>query len=323
MPRPLRNLEEGGIYHVYNRVGGGGMPFSEETLSVRFLQVLRKIVERDRLAVYAWVLMGNHYHLVLRMGAVPMSRSMKSLQQEVTRSRNRLKKVFGPMWQGRFKAKEVDRQEYLKQVIAYVHLNPVKAGLVGRPRMYRWSGHRDILGYRKIPVVAVDDVLSIYGTGRRQALRGYRLALRNVSQSDWSEEGPGKLPWWRLGRPAEEESLSPEGHVMLDELGRPTSPYRPRFAAEKWLDVTCRHFGVERGDLSSRRRHPEIIRIRDLVGLVGVERYGVRVKDLAAVLGKSEDGVSLWVRRGARRREEDPKFAKAARDLDDKFKEER
>lgn len=323
MPRPLRNLEEGRIYHVYNRVGGEGMPFSEESLSVRFLQVLRKTVERDNLAVYAWVLMGNHYHLVIRMGAVPLSRSMKSLQQEVTRSRNRLKTVLGPMWQGRFKAKEVDRRGYLEQLIAYVHLNPVKAGIVDRSKLYRWSGHRDILGYRKTPVVAVDDVLSIYGTSRRQALRGYRLALRDVNQSEWSEEGPGKLPWWRLGRPAAEESLSPKGHIELDDLGRPTSPFRIRFGAEKWLEVTCRHFGVERGDLSSRRRHPEIIRIRDLVGLVGVERYGVRVKDLAELLGKSGDGVSLWVRRGARRRDEDPRFARAAEELDDAFKEER
>jgi putative transposase len=296
MPRPVRSLEEGRTYHVYNRVGGEGMPFSEEILAARFLEVLRKTVDRDELAVYAWVLMGNHYHLVARMGAAPLSRSMKSLQQKVTRSRNRLKGVFGPMWQGRFKAKEVDRQEYLEQLIAYVHLTPI---------------------------VAVDDALSIYGRNRRQALRGYRLALRDVCQSEWSEEGPGKLPWWRLGRAAAGENLRPENHVMLDELGRPTSPFRVRFDAETWVEVTCRQFGVERGDLSSRRRHPEIIRVRDLVGLVGVERYGVRVKDLAALLGKSEDGVSLWVRRGARRREEDPAFAAEADDLDNALKEER
>ena len=87
MPRPVRSLEEGRIYHVYNRVGGEGMPFSEESLAARFLQLFRKIVERDELIVYAWVLMGNHYHLVVRMGAAPLSRSMKSLQQQVTRSR--------------------------------------------------------------------------------------------------------------------------------------------------------------------------------------------------------------------------------------------
>ena len=65
------------------------------------------------------------------------------------------------------------------------------------------------------------------------------------------------------------------------------------------------------------------MRIRDLMGLVGVERYGVKVKGLAAVLEKSEDGVSLWVRRGGRRREEDKSFAAEARELDNAMAEAR
>ena len=228
-----------------------------------------------------------------------------------------------PMHGTQYKAKQVGSQQYLQQLIAYVHLNPVKAGIVNRPRMYRWSGHRDVLGLRKKPILAVDDLLSVYGTSRRQALRGYRSALHDVSRAEWSEEGPGKLPWWRLGRPAQERILHPKGHVMVDELGRPTSPFRKRYDAGTWIEVTCRQLKVEPGDLSSRRRHPEIIRVRDLVGLVGVERYGVKVKDLAAQLGKSEDGVSLWVRRGARRRAEDPGFAAEAEELDNVFKEQR
>ena len=323
MPRPGRILEEGRIYHVYNRVGGEGMPFSEEHLAARFQQVFRQIVVRDELVVYGWVLMGNHYHLVVRMGAAPLSRSMKSLQQKVTRSRNQRAKVLGPMWQGRFKAKQVDDEGYLSHLIAYVHLNPVNAGIVDRPKKHRWSGHRDILGLRKTPIVSVDDVLGLYGSNRRQALHGYRNALRTVRQSDWSGNSPGHLPWWRLGRPRAEEDLHPGGQVMEDQLGRPTSPYRGRLGAGVWLEITCRYFGVERDDLSSRGRQRGIVRIRDLIGLIGVERYGVMVKDLAASLGKSEDGVSLWVRRGARRREEDAGFAADAEALDAALNEER
>ena len=323
MPRANRVLEEGMIYHVYNRVGGEGMPFSEEPLAARFLQLLRKIVERDDLVVYAWVLMGNHYHLVVRMGAAPLSRSMKSLQQQVTRSRNRRVKVFGPMWQGRFKAKQVDDEVFLEQLIAYVHLNPVNAGIVDRPKEYRWSGHRDVLGLRKNPLVSVDDVLAMYGASRRQALAAYRSALRSVGDSDWSGDDPGHLPWWRLGRPRSGDDLHAIGHVMADELGRPTSPYRARFEVDAWIKMTCRHFDVQREDLASRSRKKEIIRVRELIGLVGVERYGLKVKELAASLGKSEDGVSLWVRRGAKRRMKDAAFAADAEALDAAASEER
>ena len=323
MPRANRTLEEGLIYHVYNRVGGGERPFADDTLSARFLQVLRQVAERDELVVYAWVLMGNHYHLVARMGPAPLSRSMKSLQQLVTRSRNQRTKVLGPMWQGRFKAKQVDDQTYLSQLIAYVHLNPVTAGVVKQAKEYRWSGHRDVLGLRKRPLVSVDDVLAIYGSSRRPALNAYRNALRSVGESDWSGESPGHLPWWRLGRPRAGEDLHPVGQVLVDELGRPTSLYRPIFEADAWIEATRRHFGIEREDLSSRNRNRDIVRVRELVGLIGVERYGVKVKHLAESLGKSEDGVSLWVRRGAQRRKVERDFAEDADALDVEMSEER
>lgn len=84
---------------------------------------------------------------------------MKTLQQGVTRARNLRDRVYGPLWQGRFKAKEVADEQYLMQLVAYVHLNPVKAGLAEDAGAYLWSGHRDIVGRRRRPVVAVDDVL--------------------------------------------------------------------------------------------------------------------------------------------------------------------
>jgi REP element-mobilizing transposase RayT len=316
-------LEEGRIYHVYNRVGGDGIPFEDEDLATRFVQLLQKVVERDGLVVYAWVLLGNHFHLVVRMGAASLSRSMKTIQQEVTRTRNRKAKIYGALWQGRFKAIRVGDEGYLGQLIAYVHLNPVTAGLVDELKKYRWSGHRDVLGLRRRPIVSVDNVLAVYGESRRLALRGYRSALREVGESDWSNSSPGRLPWWRLGRPAVSDELHPIGGESADELGRPTSPFRSRYKADGWIETACRRLGVNRYELASRSRKPEIVRAREMVGLLGVERYGVKVKELAERLGKSEDGVSLWVRRGGRRRGRDAAFAAEVEALDASLREER
>jgi len=323
MPRPPRKLEEGRIYHVYNRVGGAEAPFEEEQLATRFVGVLREVVQRDDLTVFAWVLMGNHYHLVVRMKAVPLSRSMKTLQQKVTRFRNWKADVRGSLWQGRYKAIQVDEQDYLQKLVAYVHLNPVKAGLVNDTRGYRWSGHRDVLQMRQNPIVSIDDALLVYGETRKEALAAYRSALRQVSDSSWSREAPGKLPWWRLGRRAEDRQLQVHSNSMLDELGRSTAPYRPQLSAEEWVVIACGCLGVDRADLAGRGRQPEIVRARELTGLIGVERYGVQVKRLAEELGKSEDGVSLWVRRGARRRSDDAVFAGAAERLDSIAQQER
>jgi hypothetical protein len=89
------------------------------------------------------------------------------------------------------------------------------------------------------------------------------------------------------------------------------------------LALACGHLEVERADVAGRGRQKEVVWARELVGLIGVGLYGVRVKDLARELGKSEDGVSLWARRGAKRRLEDALFAAAAEDLDNAAREER
>ena len=129
MERAGRAFEEGRIYHIYNRVAGGWRAFSDDEPADRFLHLFRLVVNRDEVVVFGWSLLGNHFHLILKQGPVSLSRSLKTLQQGVTRSRNLRDRTFGPLWQGRFKAKEVSDQKYLMQLVAYVHLNPVKAGL--------------------------------------------------------------------------------------------------------------------------------------------------------------------------------------------------
>ena len=107
MPRAGRTFDEGLTYHVYNRVGGGLMPFIDDDLARFFVDHLRTVVNRHEVLVLGWCLLGNHYHLILRQGPVSLSQTMKALQQKVTRARNARDATFGPLWQGRFKAKEV------------------------------------------------------------------------------------------------------------------------------------------------------------------------------------------------------------------------
>jgi len=322
MPRAGRSFEEGRTYHVYNRVAGGLAPFADEGLASRFLELLRQVVERDGATVLAWCLLGNHFHIVVRQGPVELSRSMKTLQQGVTRARSLRDRVYGPLWQGRFKAKEVADERYLMQLVAYVHLNPVKAGLARGAGGHPWSGHRDIVGRRRRPVVAVDEVLLLYGETKRRALRAYRAAMSAVGEDEWSGGGPGHLPWWKLGRPTDEDRALRRSGAHIDEQGRSTARWRPRYGAREWLELTISHLGADLEALGGRGRSAEVVWQRDLIGLVGIERYGVKVTELAGELGKSRDGVSRWYRRGVRRRLTDPKFAAAAVALDDAASEE-
>jgi putative transposase len=167
----------------------------------RFVELLRKVVERDGMTVFAWCVMSNHYNLAVRTGSVTLGRPMKSLHQRFTHQYNARKGFFGPLWQGRYRAKLIDDQRYFDQLLVYIHLNPVAAGLVCDPYEYRWSGHREILGRPRAPIVDVDEVLQLFGGMRQSARAGYVRTPKGAVSQEWIGEAPGKLPWWRLGRP--------------------------------------------------------------------------------------------------------------------------
>lgn len=118
MPRPERVFFEGAMYHVYNRVTRGEPVLDGGGETERFVELLREVVERDGLTVFAWCIMSNHYHMAVRSGSITLDRSMKSLHQRFTRQFNARREFFGPLWQGRYRAKLIDDQRYFDQLLA-------------------------------------------------------------------------------------------------------------------------------------------------------------------------------------------------------------
>ena len=163
MGRRPRNLVPGGIYHVYNRVSRGQHVFRREEEADRLEDLISTTKKRDDFQILAWCVMSNHYHLAVRMGEVALSRSMRTIHHRFSQSYNGRHRVFGPFWQGRYRAKFVDDDEYLRQLIAYIHLNPVTAGVVKDATKYRWCGHREVLS-RAVGRRLVD-VVKVPGTG--------------------------------------------------------------------------------------------------------------------------------------------------------------
>jgi len=202
MPRALRVILEGGIYHVYNRVTRGERVFGDDEEAGRFVARMAEVKRRDDFLVMAWCLMSNHFHLAIRTGSTPLPRTMHSLLNWFARNFNGRHRVFGPLWQGRYKAKLVETEDYLRQLILYIHLNPIQAGVADEAAEYRWSGHHELVGGRKSAgLVDVDEALGAFGETRRAALNSYRRSLAAARDADWIGEEPGRLPWWWFGRP--------------------------------------------------------------------------------------------------------------------------
>ena len=319
MGRPRRALVEGGVYHVYNRVARGEPIFRDDGEAGRLVRVIRQVMKEDGLSVLAWCVMSNHYHLAVRMGSVPLSRTIQAIQQRFTRSFNGRHKVYGPFWQGRFKAKAVRDPRYLRQLIVYVHNNPAAAGAVEDLAEYEWSGHREVLRRSGQNLLDVDEMLLVFGQTRRAAKRAYLSSLEAAREAEWSTELPGRLPWWTLGRPRrnEDEELEIDlEHPRVDLQGRSTAVERPALELSALLELGASAAGMGVEKLSAKTRDEETAGSRQALLLVLVERYGAKVGDIAGKLGKSRETVSRWLAGASRRRAEDQAFGRGMDDLD-------
>ncbi|HET7706693.1 MAG TPA: transposase [Thermoanaerobaculia bacterium] len=116
-----------------------------------FLQILGDVVARFRWRLYQYVLMTNHFHFVIGLIEQTLSEGMMSLNSRYAATFNRRHRRVGHLFQGRFHSRLVQEEDYLRQVIRYDALNPVRAGLAARPEDYEWSGHNAIAGLCEAP----------------------------------------------------------------------------------------------------------------------------------------------------------------------------
>lgn len=312
MPRRPRVIIEGGLYHVYNRFARGEEIFSDPEEAIEFLELLRTLKQRDDFIVYAWCLMSNHYHLAVRTSAVPFSRTMRTLQGGYSRAFNRRWRRTGPLWQTRYQARLVDDQRYFDQLLIYIHLNPVRAGVVKDPRDHVFCGHRELMKKVRTPLVDVDETLLGFGTTVKNARRTYLKRLNAALAAEERAKVPVRMPWWTKDRDIE---LSP-GRSYVDELGRSTGLPREKLEGVVFLELACQGLGITVDVLASPRKDRETTRFRLLIASVAVERWSQRAGVLGPLLGKHPDVVSRWVRMGADRRRIEEDFAEATDHLD-------
>jgi putative transposase len=157
MARPLRYEAAGAVYHVMARGDGGKHVFEEDKDCDSWLDLLGRVHERFGWRTHAWVLMGNHFHILLETPEPNLVAGMKWFLGVFSQGWNRRRQRRGHVFQGRYKAVVVNGEEregcYFRIVADYIHLNPVRAGMVGgetgrRLRTWRWSSFAAYAGSR-------------------------------------------------------------------------------------------------------------------------------------------------------------------------------
>jgi REP element-mobilizing transposase RayT len=308
MPRQPRVVVEGAVFHVYNRAARGWPIFQAEADASLFLDRLRLISRRDGWTIFAFCLLPSHYHIAFRSGPVPIARGLGQLQARFSQAWNISHESTGPVWQSRYKAKLVEDEANLYQLIAYIHLNPVSAGLAEDPAEWPWSGHLDVLGKRKDPIVDAATVLALYGRSHRAAVRGYVKSLKGQRECDWQSERPGRLPWWPASPDRGVDVPTPP--AVIDERGVLTGLDRPQLRPEHFFELVCRALGAD--PQSSQDREP----VWSAEPPEAADR-GSRGRAMVAEDQGPGCNHEPWVRRCIERHLSEPDFARAYRELDE------
>ena len=136
MARPLRIEYPGALYHVTSRGNEQKDVFKSRRDREQFLSYLESAAERYGAVIHVWCLMSNHYHLLLETPKGNLSQIMRHINGAYTTYFNVKRKRAGHLFQGRYKAILVDADAYVAELSRYIHLNPVRAGMVKKAEEY-------------------------------------------------------------------------------------------------------------------------------------------------------------------------------------------
>lgn len=312
MPRKPRIHLPGGFYHVMLRGNGGQEIFLDPEDGRLFLAIMAEATGRFGMRVHAWCLMPNHVHLLLQVGAEPLARAMQRITQRYTGFVNKREQRVGHLFQGRYKAVLVDADSYLLELVRYIHLIPVRAGLAKKPDAWRWSSHRAYLGLEDAPILKTDDLLGRFAGQRKAAIERYHAFVA---------EGAGKGAAALFDRPASAGGrvLGGEDFVAaaLKQTGEAVASRAKPPTPAAVVDAVCEAWGVTGKDMAGPSRARLASEARGVAALVARETGAATLTAMAARFGRDLSSLSRVLQHVEARVGTDPELAKRIRRLQD------
>lgn len=145
MARKPRKQSEGDIYHIVARGVGHCIIFEDDADRFQFLRLFTETMKTEAATVYAWCLMDNHYHALIRLNLERLSEAMKRVNASYAGYFNARYERDGHLFQGRFRSEPIDSDSYFLTALRYIHQNPVKAH-ISATCDYRWSSYGSYCG---------------------------------------------------------------------------------------------------------------------------------------------------------------------------------
>ena len=315
MPRQPRLDTPGALHHIISRGIEGTEIFRKEEDRIDFINRLAELCREGAIMVYAWALMSNHYHLLVRTGKQPLSSSMRRLLTGYVVNFNRKYKRCGHLFHNRYKSIVCEDDPYLLELTRYIHLNPLRAGIVGslnELQQYQWTGHGVIMGKAKNDWQNVDTVYAYFSRRRKEAIVRYESFIRVGIAGGRSPELSGGGLVRSAGGWAQVKSLRSKGlPIASDERILGSGEFIERLIAEaeqreketlrlkarvpdlqELAERISKMQGIERDELIMGSRKREVLKARKIFCQVVVKKVRYSGAEAARFLGISTSAVN-------------------------------
>lgn len=321
MPRKARIDAPGALHHIICRGIDRRKIFRDDMDLDSFVERFGRVISETQTPCYAWALIPNHFHLLLQTGNLPITTVMRKLLTGYAVTFNRRHRRTGHLFQNRYKSILCQEDPYLLELIRYIHLNPLRAGLVSSMKQldrYRYCGHSYLVGRRKNEWQDTNKVLKLFGRRVSSARKHYReFVQKGVAMGRRPDLTGGGLirtagGWQalkgfrRLGMhiKGDERILGDSDFVesVLEEQSeRLERRYRLQmqgYDMDKVVDRVAEVFKLKPEEVLSSGKQPQRVKARSLLCYWAVKELEMGGADVAQRLKISNSAVSRSVVRG-------------------------
>ncbi len=322
MPRQARLDAPGTLHHVILRGAERGAIVRDDADRQAFVRRLAHLADVLKTPVYAWALLRNHAHLLLRSGPAGLPRFMRRLLTGYAVNFNRRHRRAGHLFQDRYKSIVCEEDPYFRELVRYIHLNPLRAGLVrtlAELGSYAWSGHAALLGRQPQPWVATEEVLGWFGESPGTARPAY---LRFVAEAPRARRpdlvGGGlvrSLGGWAAVQTARSRGVATvadprilgQGEFVEHLIAEADSQHAIRTMRQPPADLVarrireaCRAAGASEQELRAGSRRRPAVRLRLMIARELVTDLGLSLAAAARELGVTTSAICRLLQPGSR-----------------------
>ncbi len=320
MPRQARLDTPGTLHHVIVRGIEKRKIFEDDHDRNEFVSRMANLAREGKTALYAWALMPNHVHILLRSGVQGLSKYMRRLLTGYAITYNHRHQRHGHLFQNRYKSILCEEDAYFMELVRYIHLNPIRAHLVENLTSlsnYPWCGHGVLMGQFENKWQEQDYVLSWFGKKEAVARKAYYKYVEEAifqgrrpelvggglirSQGGWSEVLSMRR---RKQTEAFDERILGSG-VFVEQIIQEADKKFTRMIqarqkskeSSRHIQMSCEKAGISMIELQAGSRRVCISSVRSRLAVEMVQEYGLSLAETARQLGISTTGIAKLLMR--------------------------